>query len=84
MSASLVGSEMCIRDSIVLTLPGPAWVMLSLPCAAEEDCALVGASAEVEVCATAVVGGRWHISPPGRPMRLSLIHISEPTRLALI
>eukprot|EP00969_Alexandrium_andersonii_P083399 3679283-Alexandrium_andersonii.AAC.1 len=57
---------MCIRDS---TLPGPAWVMVSLPCTAEEDCALAGASAEVEVSATAIVGGRWHISPPGRPVR---------------
>eukprot|EP00969_Alexandrium_andersonii_P191310 8450658-Alexandrium_andersonii.AAC.1 len=47
-------------ERVVLTLPGPAWVMVSLPCSAEEDCALAGVSAEVEVSATAIVGGRWH------------------------
>eukprot|EP00969_Alexandrium_andersonii_P146475 6477483-Alexandrium_andersonii.AAC.1 len=45
-------------ERVTLALPGPAWVMVSLPCAAEEDCALAGASAEVEVSATAIVGGR--------------------------
>eukprot|EP00969_Alexandrium_andersonii_P306333 13541757-Alexandrium_andersonii.AAC.1 len=56
-------------ERVVLTLPGPAWIMLSLPCAADEDCALAGVSSEVEVSATALVGGRWHVSPPGRPVR---------------
>eukprot|EP00969_Alexandrium_andersonii_P279129 12337368-Alexandrium_andersonii.AAC.1 len=56
-------------ESIVLTLPSPAWVMVCLPCSADEDCALAGVSSEVEVEATAIVGGRWQVAPPGRPVR---------------
>eukprot|EP00969_Alexandrium_andersonii_P074788 3299016-Alexandrium_andersonii.AAC.1 len=63
MSASLVGSEMCIRDRSGATMaPGPCscgrgWYVGHGRCDAPEGCTFPG---------------------------LSLIHISEPTRLALI
>eukprot|EP00969_Alexandrium_andersonii_P298093 13175143-Alexandrium_andersonii.AAC.1 len=60
MSASLVGSEMCIRDRL-----GPIGACLGSLRPAGPN--------RADWC-----------KGPARAERLSLIHISEPTRLALI
>eukprot|EP00969_Alexandrium_andersonii_P108446 4784191-Alexandrium_andersonii.AAC.1 len=62
MSASLVGSEMCIRDSHRSGAGGALGSCLEL-----QSLHIRKGETYMEAC-----------------MRLSLIHISEPTRLALI
>eukprot|EP00969_Alexandrium_andersonii_P114629 5067986-Alexandrium_andersonii.AAC.1 len=50
--------------------------MVCLPCSADEDCALAGVSSEVEVEATAIVGGRWQVAPPGRPVHAPVVTVA--------
>eukprot|EP00969_Alexandrium_andersonii_P334410 14777279-Alexandrium_andersonii.AAC.1 len=63
MSASLVGSEMCIRDRHLLR---------------------GGLRSARRACCRALRGGPRGGGRPSALYWLSLIHISEPTRLALI
>ncbi|GAB5813294.1 hypothetical protein JMUB7543_28310 [Staphylococcus aureus] len=74
MSASLVGSEMCIRDRMSLNILQIRFTYL-------KPCLLYTSDAADELDGVDL-GGRRIIKKSC--LYLSLIHISEPTRLALI